>query len=195
MLAPCAGRLSKEISPICTSQRQFLSLSFRSSCFIRFYFNIHVFLLQFFCFLRAHTHTEKIQVHKAQKRPPERTDESAGTGGSADLGRKQMNGPASVCRQRPETGVTKRRSRRGAVSAERKKGNHRSIPPHRQRRVSVLPPEPHTRSERMSNEREGGRERGWWWWGERERCHCRWRALETSNFSTFSSRCALISSS
>lgn len=41
--------------------------------------------------------------------------------------------------QRPETEVTKRRSRGGAVSAEGKKGNHGSIPPHRQRRVSVLP--------------------------------------------------------
>lgn len=127
--------------------------------FYQIFFNIHAFLLQFFCFLRAHTHTHKNPSPQSPKRPPERTDESAGTGGSADLGRKQMNGPASVCRQRPETGVMKRRSRRGAVSAERKKGNHRSIPPHRQRRVSVLPPEPRTRSERMSNGREGGRER------------------------------------
>lgn len=161
MLAPCAGRLSKEISPICTSQRQILSL-LPFFLFYRIFFNIHVFLLQFFWFLRTHTHT-KNPSPQSPKRPPERTGESAGIGGSADLGRKQMNGPASVCRQRPETGVMKRRSRRGAVSAERKKGNHRSISPHRQRRVSVLPPEPHTRSERMSNEREGGREteRGW----------------------------------
>lgn len=33
--------------------------------FYQIFFNIHVFLLQFFCFLRAHAHT-KIQVHKAQ---------------------------------------------------------------------------------------------------------------------------------
>lgn len=61
MLAPCAGRLSKEISPICIRQRQTISLSFCFSCIlIRFFLTSTNLKRSSFAF--AH----KKEVHKPQ---------------------------------------------------------------------------------------------------------------------------------
>lgn len=87
MLAPCTGRLSKEISPICTSQRQILSLSFRSSCFIRFFLTSTYFFCSSFAFC-AHTHTQKSKSTKPKT--------SAGA-----HGRKRWN--RRVCRSGQKT--------------------------------------------------------------------------------------------
>lgn len=137
-MPPCAGRLSKEISPIFSSQQQMISLSsgfliFLSNVFWVFFclfFNIHTFKAQFLGGFSAQKEVQKPQM-------------SAGAHGRKRWSRwvfrsrQKTVGRTSKCVPKQ---VMKRRSRGGAASAERKKGNHRSIPPHRQRRVSVLPP-------------------------------------------------------
>lgn len=93
-------------------------------------FNIHTFKAQFLGGFSAQKEVQKPQM-------------SAGAHGRKRWSRwvfrsrQKTVGRTSKCVPKQ---VMKRRSRGGAASAERKKGNHRSIPPHRQRRVSVLPP-------------------------------------------------------
>lgn len=100
-------------------------------------------LLCFFVFFKTSTHLKPSSWLLRTKRSPQTPDvrRSARTNALEPAG-LQIWAENSWTDQRvcPETEVMKRRSRGGAVLAERKKGNHRSIPPNRQRRVSVLPP-------------------------------------------------------
>ena len=60
-------------------------------------------------------------AHKRKSPQTSNVPRSARTKALETVDRKRINGPISLSRQRPETGVMKMGSGRGAVSAERKK--------------------------------------------------------------------------